>query len=60
MELAEIIDEARQIAEELEKPFHGPSLTGAELARLARCVEALARRADTVEDTVFQAGGDSG
>jgi hypothetical protein len=57
MELAEIIDEARQIAEELERQTFPDPSTPAAIARLARCVEELAKRVVVHDGTLYDEFG---
>jgi hypothetical protein len=58
MDLAEVMDEARQIAEELEgKAFRDPAGHDDFIARLARCVEALAKRVDVHDGSLYDERG---
>ena len=59
MDPVDVIMEARQIAENLEKPgrVFAPVPQLDEMARLARCVEELAKRVDVHDDTLY---GESG
>jgi hypothetical protein len=57
MDPTDVIMEARQIAEELERQTFPDPSTPAAIARLARCVEELAKRVVVHDGTLYDEFG---